>query len=823
MQLERITSDPPISRHTGPRAELAHLRARVESCARAGDAEGERDAAAALSRALAARGAELDTATKLARRALLLGDDAVLREELAQWFSMLGEPALAARTLRPLLATVQGSTKARMLTRIGVLLGRGGDAAAAADALFEAAREDPSDPVAPELLGGIGAWAPTAVSRERAAEAYLEGARRREGQGDRASAFENLLRSFELAPSEPEPAEKLAKTLSGRGRAGAADEVIREHARASADRGRQIHLQRLAQALENGDVPRALGAALDAKLDADIGVERFTDASGAKDTRFHELLERAGLFELLAAHLELGAESLTGRDRARALVELGRIYEGPLVSPDRASRAWTDALVAAPNEGRALSALMEHAGAARDFGTLADALLEVALAHELAPGLDVVLRELAEIAERRLDAPVLAVWALDRLEALGDAAAAADRQRLEPRAKERRTMVAELRARLDRATGEHRHMLSAELAALIGPWPSAVDEEIATLREVIASASEAAETRLRLERVLERSGRLDELDAEYRAALGSGEPERLRLGLARLRRRRGDLDGALEELVPLLDDPGARPLVWSMAAVIAARIDSPGVRARALLRISAPLGPTLRAVIAAVAAESLLDAGDVDAARSAAEAARHADPSLARPVGVLAAVALRLGPDRAAAEALERAMGVIVPRAALCEALAEAHEALGEPALCLAWTQRWLALRPGDPRAARTLLGRVTETGDATRLADALSWLLSQPQPLRDMASAIGAALLRLAELDAPRAAGIARRALDVLGPRAPEIPDIVLAVADVAEEGGLAIAVLERALAVGGDDDRPARLLELARRRRASGDADGA
>ncbi len=57
---------------------------------------------------LATRGTQLDVATRLARRALLLGDDPQLREELAGWFVTLGEPALAAATLRPLVPAAGG-------------------------------------------------------------------------------------------------------------------------------------------------------------------------------------------------------------------------------------------------------------------------------------------------------------------------------------------------------------------------------------------------------------------------------------------------------------------------------------------------------------------------------------------------------------------------------------------------------------------------------------------------------------------------------------------------------------------------------------------
>src|SRR5262245_25754819 len=90
--LERHERDVAVARRTGPRAELCQLRSRLEVARSSGDADAERIAAAALARALAARGTELDTATRLARRALVLGDDPALREELSGWFAGLGEP-----------------------------------------------------------------------------------------------------------------------------------------------------------------------------------------------------------------------------------------------------------------------------------------------------------------------------------------------------------------------------------------------------------------------------------------------------------------------------------------------------------------------------------------------------------------------------------------------------------------------------------------------------------------------------------------------------------------------------------------------------------
>jgi hypothetical protein len=133
LSLEWLSRHSPVARRRGSRAELATLRARLRVASGASDTEGERVAAAALARGLAAYGAELDTATKLARRSLMLGDDPSLREELSSWFAALGEPGLAGATLRPLVELESGERLSRLLTRIAVFLGRHGDARGAAE------------------------------------------------------------------------------------------------------------------------------------------------------------------------------------------------------------------------------------------------------------------------------------------------------------------------------------------------------------------------------------------------------------------------------------------------------------------------------------------------------------------------------------------------------------------------------------------------------------------------------------------------------------------------------------------------------------------
>lgn len=232
--LERYTLGEPIARRTGARAELESLSARMTLANRAGDEAHERSLAATLARALAALGVELDQATKLARRSLLLGDDPALREELSSWFAMLGEPALAAATMRALLTTQpSGVDGSEVRLRIGILLARAGEARAAREALEQALSESPNDPQPAEVLASLGAWAPDTVTREESARFHLEAAERRARLGERAAAFENALRAFDLAPDFAPAAERLAQALVERTRIGAADEVRREHARLS--------------------------------------------------------------------------------------------------------------------------------------------------------------------------------------------------------------------------------------------------------------------------------------------------------------------------------------------------------------------------------------------------------------------------------------------------------------------------------------------------------------------------------------------------------------------------------------------------------------
>ncbi|HYP90602.1 MAG TPA: hypothetical protein VEQ59_20670, partial [Polyangiaceae bacterium] len=467
----------------------------------------------------------------------------------------------------------------------------------------------------------------------------------------------------------------------------------------------------------------------------------------------------------------------------------------------------------------------------QDFSALVEALIRIGdgKSSGYVEERSACLRELLTLAEERLSDAGLAAWAVGRLNQSGqnDESLRDATLRLLPQVAREDEALEQAQTKLVNAQGEERLETLSRLAGILAGRPAQSGEYLAVLRELTQMVPEERGYQLAFERLLTRLGRSEEHE-QHLAVLAERagselERGRLRLALSSARRRRGDLEGALRELSPLLDEAGAQPAISCVALLLAAQRGVDALRARALLRVAAGLTPSLRAVLGSLAAEALLDCGELERAGSAAEQASHADPSLARPVAVRAKVGLLSG-DRNGAEALERAMGVTVPRAAACTALSNVYERLGEDVLALAWTQRRIALRPGDLEAARSRLTRARKFADGSRLADTLAWLLSQPQSLSELVDDIASALRELAPLEPMRSSALARRALDVVGPRSTSLRDAVLFVADHTDERGLGIAVLERWLSAGSPGaERASLLLELSRRRAAANDADGA
>jgi hypothetical protein len=669
------------------------MRARVEEARAAGDAAAIHGSCATLARWLASRDRDLDEAVDLALAALRVAEDSELRRELAAWLESLGEPARAAALLRPIasMPDVDSAEAAYVLVRVGVLKARAGAAAAAASALEAALTIDPTDAVPAELLGAVSDWQPDAVPPASSAEAFVEAARRRADERQDDAELEDLWRAFAVDAASALAASALSEALLKRGRGAAADEVWRAHAKHAADDkgAAQTHALRRLAAAAQGDLTRALGAALDEGLDGSFEEE----GSGALDT----ILLGLGMLEALAARLAARIRRTpAAADRAARLIELGRLFAGPLADEARSLAAYAAALAADPTSEGALAVLRAQPA------------------------------DLQRAGETAVD-------------------------------------------------------------------PSGRDG----LRAVVASLAE-----------------IDDESQRY---------------LLLVDRLRGVLPGFGSASYESMDDGGGSP-ASAAAAWVRSAIGDDRARISVLERVASTAAAPTRAVLLAVASDRHLAAGDPEAAREAAEQATRADPASTRAIATLADIVSISkvesgvgGRDRSAAAVLERAITLVGPRAAWCFALAEALDALGETELAVAWSQRAVALKPGDRGAIEKLLERLLCAADPPRLCDALAWLLSQPLPFAWVVDPFTRALRELTRMDADRAAVVARRALDVFGPRSAPLREAMLGVANRASDEAFAAAILERWISSGVEPaDRRDLFAQLADLRERLGDEEG-
>jgi tetratricopeptide (TPR) repeat protein len=350
----------PLPRRTGARAEEAWLRARVEEGRAAGDGGATRQACTALARWLASRDRDLDEAVELGASALQLGSDVELRRELSAWLESLGEAARAAAVLKPIasLPEVESTEAAYVLMRVGVLKARAGAAAAASSAFEAALAIDDVDPLPCELLGTLSAWHPESAPAA-GVDAYIESARRRGALKQDDAELVDLWRAFTADPSSDSAARALSVALERRGRAAAADDVLRAHAHALASTdpvgAARVHAHRRASAVRAREPARALGAALDEGLAAQL--------DGRDSEAFDALLLDLGMLEALAARLELRIEGTREpSERAAQFVQLARLFAGPLADEGRAALAYVAALAADPTCDDAQAALRTRLG-----------------------------------------------------------------------------------------------------------------------------------------------------------------------------------------------------------------------------------------------------------------------------------------------------------------------------------------------------------------------------------------------------------------------------------------------------------------------------
>ncbi|MCU0683138.1 MAG: hypothetical protein MUF34_12990 [Polyangiaceae bacterium] len=238
-------------------------------------------------------------------------------------------------------------------------------------------------------------------------------------------------------------------------------------------------------------------------------------------------------------------------------------------------------------------------------------------------------------------------------------------------------------------------------------------------------------------------------------------------------------------------------------------------RAPGFVRLSTDAPAPAKAALLAAAARLLAKQGRRAEARDLARRALDADPTLGSAFETFLEV-FDEGEGRQAVTFLERAAGVLLPRARLYERLAACWQRIGDLHWAAAWSKRWVSLRPADPEALSAWLERCAQAEGGRRLAEALEHVLAMPVPFAPLRTGLEEALRR-AGLDAGSGGPLLWRALrsGVLA----EGADLGPALRDVARERGdseLEAAVLESWTARGGEAMAPPTLeLAEAQRRR--------
>ncbi|WP_394828747.1 hypothetical protein [Pendulispora albinea] len=807
------TAPPPApQRRTGERAEEASLRARLSDAKRSGDRVSEAAAAVELARWLARRDRDLDEAAQLALRALRVAEDPELRRELASWLESLGEAGLAAAVLRAVIededdedeeneagdegdtalagspgATLDAEDRAAVLVRVGVLHARAGDPGGASEAFEDAARVDAKSALALELRGTLGSWAPEVVSLQAASQAYVDAATRRRAAGE--DAMEDILRAFEADPANDAAAHALVEALIERGKVAASDEIWREHARALAitapAKAKAIHARRRKEALANGDTTRALAAAFDEGLDAwhmQIGEPAAdppyeptaSSAQGdAEDPHARYAANESGAQDSQPDAEDPHAQGDANKSRAHSDVNESHAPDHPKAPTEQRT----------PKAPQAQGEYEGTAAAAFDELLLRTGLFEMLAVRVEARAQIEAPRRPQRGAQEYATLAHLAAGQLDDPERAAEAYA--EVHVLDPASEEAREALRAHAVRFD---------LTEVIEALDLGDPERVRSE---LRKTMAESPR-------------RTARL-----EWVKALSNRDP----ITAAR----------ALEQLATDAAPPirGVLHAVASERLLMAARalsgssaMRTPG-GANFTNALSGANGPTaIREDAAATLNPAATEA--LAAARLLGEYACQADPTSPRVIGAMAEACIG-GEDWTSASALERVIKVVCPRGRFCKALAEALEKLDEGGYAVAWTQQYVALRPGDRTATQWLIERVVRAQEAPRLGDALMWVLSQPQPAGPLADLVGQGIRELSQLDAARAVIVARRALDVFGPRKAQLRAALLDAAERAGDNDLAGAIIERWIASGATaEERRELFIALAQRRMATGDHDG-
>jgi tetratricopeptide (TPR) repeat protein len=284
--------------------------------------------------------------------------------------------------------------------------------------------------------------------------------------------------------------------------------------------------------------------------------------------------------------------------------------------------------------------------------------------------------------------------------------------------------------------------------------------------------------------------------------------------------RRGRVTDALATLRVALGMPEPSQRVLGWVVTLARRMVEKRLFADALALMAKTTDSAVAAVLLAKAAEGYVELGERDIARQVVDGALAFAPNSARLITVDVNLQ-ELEDPRRLAETLERALGIIPPRAQFALQLAQAHEELGNLELALAWAQRTSTLRPADATLRAKVAKLALATNDAARLTDWLIRSIDVPITVSSWLPTAAVVLDALIRIDAPRAAEATRRMMTAVGASDATWRATLLASADAVADARLALDVLERTVAAGADTAEA--LKEIVRRRLLLGDFEAA
>ncbi|MEM6790242.1 MAG: hypothetical protein AAF715_22160 [Myxococcota bacterium] len=220
----------PVPLVEGEVAPLEALRGRIRRVQESDAPDEERPLALELAREHFERALDVDLAVQLLHRALEIEDDRGLRRHLAGQLSTMGRHVEAGHVLRD-GEPVDAHDVYDAWLRSGGAYARAGDADETIAILRDAAVAMPDAAAAYEGIAAVAYWAPELVAAERAADAFLEAARRYPEGSDAQQLA--ILRAVEVAPGYARAAEALSRRLTASGRSRERDEVWRRYGLAS--------------------------------------------------------------------------------------------------------------------------------------------------------------------------------------------------------------------------------------------------------------------------------------------------------------------------------------------------------------------------------------------------------------------------------------------------------------------------------------------------------------------------------------------------------------------------------------------------------------